>query len=327
MIYFNDIDDNQIQVLGTREENNYQNRLQKFVLKFKPHIKTYVFIIISVLNLVVVIIIFIFIARDNNVYNRTEVQYINSNEEYYLNESDAAEIGYFEIDNTPTVLNQKQIYDNIKNKDITYTEVVDTVVNDIPFKIYIPHNAVMSLHHGIIDLKDTTIVYVAQAADIRADNGNIVGDFILKGEQISRGIIKRGYCASINGQIFIGMGNGDGFLNETITQGGYMFRQYPLVHNGKWINNKPKGKSIRRSICQSKGQTFMVETISRESFSDFAQSLVDLGVDNAIYLVGSNTYGWAIDQDNIKHEFGNKEYYTDIQNIPQNINYIVWRKQ
>ncbi|MBQ2363465.1 MAG: hypothetical protein II287_07630, partial [Bacteroidaceae bacterium] len=87
-----------------------------------------------------------------------------------------------------------------------------------------------------------------------------------------------------------------------------------------------KGKSIRRSICQSNGQTFMVETISRESFYDFAQSLVDLGIDNAIYLVGSNTYGWATDKDNVKHEFGNKEYYTNPNNIPQNINYIVWRK-
>ena len=81
----------------------------------------------------------------------------------------------------------------------------------------------------------------------------------------------------------------------------------------------------------------MVETISRESFYDFAQSLVDLGIDNAIYLVGSNTYGWATDKDNVKHEFGNKEYYTPPHtiaanpiihnNIPQNINYIVWRKQ
>ena len=34
----------------------------------------------------------------------------------------------------------------------------------------------------------------------------------------------------------------------------------------------------------------MVETTTRESFHDFAQALVDLGADNAIYLVGSSAY-------------------------------------
>ena len=35
---------------------------------------------------------------------------------------------------------------------------------------------------------------------------------------------------------------------------------------------------------------FMVETTTRESFHDFAQALVDLGADNAIYIVGSSAY-------------------------------------
>ena len=62
-----------------------------------------------------------------------------------------------------------------------FTEIRDTLINDIPIRIYIPHNAAMSLHIGRINKADTSIVYVAQAADIRADNGGIVGAFVLKG--------------------------------------------------------------------------------------------------------------------------------------------------
>lgn len=324
MMYLKDINDNQIQVLGICEDNSKKVRRKKF--KIKMHIVIYV-CLSSLIIILMCIIIYLFIPRDNNIQDRYGVEYITENKsDFYIDEYDGVELDYFEKNNLSTNHNRGLISDNIKNEGITYTEMIDTVVNDIPLRIYKPHNAVMSLHHGPIDLKDSTIVYVAQAADIRADNGNIVGDFILNGETISKGIFKRGFCASIDGKIYIGMGNAEGFVSEAIRTEGYLFRQYPLVYNGKWIKNKPKGKSIRRSICQSNGQTFMVETISRESFYDFAQSLVDLGIDNAIYLVGSNTYGWATDKDNVKHEFGNKEYYTNPNNIPQNINYIVWRK-
>ena len=60
---------------------------------------------------------------------------------------------------------------------------------------------------------------------------------------------------------------------------GYFFRQYPLVKDGQVIDNEPKGKSIRRAICDRQGEIFMVETGSIESFHDFAQALADLGVD------------------------------------------------
>jgi uncharacterized protein YigE (DUF2233 family) len=37
-------------------------------------------------------------------------------------------------------------------------------------------------------------------------------------------------------------------------------------------------------------------SISPESFHDFAQALVDLQVDNAVYLVGSDSYGFFRDK-------------------------------
>ena len=220
-----------------------------------------------------------------------------------------------------------KIGDEVDTLNIGYTEIKDTLINDIPINIYIPHNAEMSLHIGKINKEDTSIIYTAQAADVRADNGGIVGAFVLKGEPKAWGLSKKGFCASINGQITIGVAENSPLFEKATEQGGYFFRQYPLVSNGKLVENEPKGKSIRRAICDRQGEIFMVETGTTESFHDFAQALVDLGVDQAIYLVGSTAYGWAVDENGTTYEFGEDNYYTSHRRIHQNTSYIVWKRK
>lgn len=208
-----------------------------------------------------------------------------------------------------------------------FTEIRDTLINDIPIRIYIPHNAEMSLHIGRMDKSDTSIVYVAQAADVRADNGGIVGAFVLNGEPKAWGLSKKGFCASINGKVTIGVADNTSLFEEATMNNGYFFRQYPLVKDGQVIDNEPKGKSIRRAICDRQGEIFMVETGTIESFHDFAQALADLGVNQAVYLVGSSAYGWAVDEVGTTHEFGEDNYYTGRRRMPKNTSYIVWRKK
>lgn len=70
----------------------------------------------------------------------------------------------------------------------------------------------------------------------------------------------------------------------------------------------------------------MVESLSKESFHDFAQALVDLGVDQGVYLVGSTAYGWAIDEHGKRHEFGEDNYYTGRRRMPKYTSYVVWKK-
>jgi len=210
---------------------------------------------------------------------------------------------------------------------IGYTEIKDTVINDIPIRIYIPHNAELSLHIGRMNQNDTTVIYAAQAADVRADNGGIVGAFVLKGEPKAWGLSKKGYCASINGQVTIGVADNSPLFEQATEEGGYFFRQYPLVSNGEIVENELKGKSIRRGICERQGEIFMVETRTTESFHDFSQALVDLHVNQAVYLVGSSAYGWAVDKAGIIHEFGDDNYYTGRRKMPKNTSYIVWRRK
>ncbi len=206
-----------------------------------------------------------------------------------------------------------------------FIEMMDTTINDIPMRLYLPHQVTMSLHVGNIDRNDHSIVFAAQAADIRADNGGIVGAFVLEGEPKAWGLSKKGYCAIINDTVTVGVADNSPLFEEATEKGGYFFRQFPLVDKGNLVENELKGKAVRRALCDRGGEIFTVETLSIESFHDFAQALVDLGVDNAIYLVGANAYGWATDIDGQRHEFGDPNPKTS--NKWRNINYLVMRSK
>ena len=204
-----------------------------------------------------------------------------------------------------------------------FVEIADTTINDIPMRLYIPHSVSMSLYVGNIDRNDQNIIFAAQAADIRADNGGIVGAFVLQGEPKAWGLSKRGYCAIIDDTVTVGVADNSPLFEEATEKGGYFFRQFPLVDKGNLVENELKGKAVRRALCDRGGEIFTVETLSIESFHDFSQALVDLGVDNAIYLVGANAYGWATDADGQRHEFGDPN--PKVSKKWRNINYLVMR--
>ena len=177
-----------------------------------------------------------------------------------------------------------------------YTEHLELTINDIPLDIYIPHNAKPSLAIGTPDIFDKNIVLVTQAADMRADNGKINGAYVLAGKPMAWGLSKKGYVGIIDDKITVGVADNSPLFEEATEKGGYFFRQYPLVDNGVLVENEPKGKAIRKAICDRAGEIIVVMSISPESFHDFAQALVDLQVDNAVYLVGSDSYGFFRDK-------------------------------
>lgn len=185
-----------------------------------------------------------------------------------------------------------------------FIEMADTTINDIPLRLYIPHQMRLMLHVGDIDRQDPSILFAAQAADVRADNGGIVGAFVLKGEPLAWGLSKQGYCAIINDTVTVGVAENSPLFEEATEKGGYFFRQFPLVDQGRLVEVEVKGKSVRKALCDRYGELFYVETLTPESFHDFAQALTDLGVYNAISMVGSISYGWATDAEGQRHEFG-----------------------
>lgn len=206
------------------------------------------------------------------------------------------------------------------NSEIAYAEVLTDTVNDVSFTIYIPHNTTPRLVLKTPDLADKSIVLAAQAADIRADNGKIVGSFVLNGDLLAKGSAKKGFCSIINGAMTIGVSDNTQLFEEAIDKNGYFFRQYPLVDNGVMVDNEPKGKSIRKALCERDGQIMIIISDNIESFHDFAQALADFGVSNAIYLVGSQySYGFYRDKSGAYTEFSdNRGSQFEMES------YIVW---
>ncbi len=231
---------------------------------------------------------------------------------------------YFEPEDADTTVQSVTVVDSIGANTLSpgYIEVVRDTVNTVALDVFIPRNLTMSLAVGMPDRMDSTIVFAAMAADIRKDNMQIVGDFVMAGEQLSRGVAKRGFCAVVDNTISVGVGTETSLLQQAVDSKGFFFRQYPLVHNGELVENNPKNVSVRRALAVRDGQVIMVESKTRESFHDFSLALIGLGVSDAIYLVGGDAWGWYRDKEHRRHEFGE-----ELADVPENVSYILWRTE
>lgn len=162
-------------------------------------------------------------------------------------------------------------------------DVVFTVINLDGFQAKVSFEQPDSL--------DGHVVFAAPAADYRADNGRIVGEFIHDGKSLSQGVRKPGYCCvSPDGRVSIGMGDGDESKQTAKTQGGTFFRQYALVMDGEIQPNILRGKAHRRALGFLDGKVMAVVSANRESMFDFSQALADYGFSHAIYLPGGDSY-------------------------------------
>ena len=193
-------------------------------------------------------------------------------------------------------------------------------INDVALNIYALQNLKAELALQLPSPEDTTIYFALQAADVRKDNQEILGDFVLKGKQLARGKRKTGYCAILDGKISIGNSLNDEVKEYCIKQKGDFFRQYILVMDGEIQENRLKGKALRRALAQQGPDFYMVTSQNRESLYDFSEALSDMGFTKALYLVGGTSYSWYR-KGNIVHELGKKEEKT----LP-NISYLVFRE-
>ena len=233
---------------------------------------------------------------------------------------------------TETKNDSVQILDTEESNNIWYNNIesslpsciveTDTVVDSICLKILTPYNVIPELHLGQIDTADSEIIFAAWAADIRRDNGKIVGAFVLDGEPLSWGLSKRGYCAIFDDEITFGVADNSPLFEQATEQGGYFFRQYPSVDNGVMVTNNPGNRSFRRALCALNGKVCIIVSTNRVLMNDFSNILVKLGVDNAIFLVGSTEDGWYRKDDGTICRLG-KKYEKDNPNI----NYLVFRAQ
>ena len=209
--------------------------------------------------------------------------------------------------------------------DTPHCTIFRDTINDIPLRILIPVGAKPEFHIGLVTEKtDKSIILALQAADIRRDNGEIVGASVYKGKVVGYGLAKRGFVYFEKGNLTIGVAERTPYFEEAVQKEGDFFRQYPLVDNGRLVENNPKNKSIRRALCERAGQIIFVESSTPESFHDFAQALVDLKVKNAVYIVGSQyACGFLRDSSTNTETWGEARFVKGKR--AKNVSYIIWK--
>ena len=213
-------------------------------------------------------------------------------------------------------------HSNTDNSLPSCTIVTDTLIDTLHLRIFTPYNATPELHVGRLDTADNDIILAAMAADLRRDNGRIVGAFVHAGEPLSWGLSKRGYCAIFDGQITIGVAENSPLFEQATEQGGYFFRQYPAVDKGVMVENNPENASFRRALCLLNGKVCIIACTDRVLMNDFSATLVKLGVSEAILLVGGTADGWCRTDDGKMIRLGSSY----AQNAKY-MNHIVFRKQ
>lgn len=201
-----------------------------------------------------------------------------------------------------------------------YVERTDMKAGDVDLTVLRPVDADdVKLTIGYNTLKDPRAILVVQAADVRADNGGIVGSFVKEGELISRGDSKAGFCAIIDGKPIVGVADATQYLDKAIESGGYFFRQFPLVVGGQVVDNNMDTKSYRKALAQMGSNIVVVMSNRKLTMNEFSEALVKIGVSNAIYLVGSTSPGFYKTKSGEKVEFGEPVEEPHVM-----ANYIVW---
>ncbi|MBQ8673952.1 MAG: hypothetical protein IJ511_07890 [Bacteroides sp.] len=222
---------------------------------------------------------------------------------------------------TPVKASPEMFFQEVADAGESSVTLMLDSINGVTLRIYALHNLHAELLPGIPDPNDESILFAAQAADIRRDNGKVVGDFVVRGEKQSNGKSKVGYCAIRDGIVSLGTTLNNEVMEACIRDEGDFFRQYALVMGGEMQPNRLKGKALRRSLARQGEELYIVESVNRESLYDFSEALADIGFTEAIYLVGGSSYGFYRSEDGM-HEFGEQG-----RTPYPNTNYILFRKQ
>ena len=285
----NDINEDEIRVIGTETQEDNQKQHRGWL-----YMALMVFVVI-------VLLLALLIRKPKG--------------EVYIPETDTVETVF-----EGSQLTADKWYNNTNASKKSRIDISDTMVNDVRLRVYTPYNCKPELFVGELDMNDNSIILCTQAADLRKDNGKILGAFVLKGEPMAWGLSKRGYCAIIDNEMSIGVSDNSPLFELATEREGYFFRQYPLVDNGKSVSNNPENKAVRRALCTWGDNYHLVFSIEKMTMNEFSDILAQMGVLNAIYLVGSDyAHGWVGNGE--ERTYFSKPY----SKFPENINYILFR--
>ena len=143
------------------------------------------------------------------------------------------------------------------------------------------------------DYTDSTIYLVTRSSDYKiiGDRKEIIGDFVLNGEELEKSNWRAGFMAIVDGNAQIGIDRSNKIRQHVKDNGGSMFRQMALVSAGIRCDKQflLKGKVTRCAYARDRyGNLYFIETANPETLYGFADALIEYGFIDAIYITGGS---------------------------------------
>jgi len=201
------------------------------------------------------------------------------------------------------------------NKKIPNTEkeqakiIIDTITqyvnNDtIILLVYRPINCKVKFTTSRPDSNNTKIKLSVAAAFTAPNLKSIMGNYIINGKvRTGKKFNSTGYAAIVNNKVIIKPSTEklNHYKNIAIKKRGYLFQQMLLVQDSTLVPCKIFGKkaTYRRALVIIDDTPCIIESEVRLSIDDFSNSLIRMGIKQALCLdMGTWSKGWIRKEEN-----------------------------
>lgn len=171
-----------------------------------------------------------------------------------------------------------------------------------------PSTTLITMADSVIpDISDSSIALCVEAAFTgellpEFKSTNVAGDYVIDGifHKGYKCKANTGFLCTFNGHPFISSSEHvKEWIDKSVASRATLFQQILIVQNGKDVYRgtpiKPATKNIYRAACiMTDGNFSVIQSEKALSLKDFIDSLIRLGVSDALYLdVGTGwNYGW-----------------------------------
>lgn len=191
--------------------------------------------------------------------------------------------------------------------------VENVIVDSVPFiKLQMNHNtSYIAMADSVIPSQaDSSIAFCVEAAF----TGELLKEFKttnIGGDYVIDGIFHKGYkCRANTGFLYADKSvftisssvHCPEWIEKAMKNRGTLFQQILMIQNGKNVYHgtpiKPKTQNIYRAACiMNNGNFAVIQSKEKLSLSDFIESLIKIGVSDALYLdMGRGwNYGWYLE--------------------------------
>ncbi|MDO5759695.1 MAG: hypothetical protein Q4Q06_01565 [Bacteroidota bacterium] len=190
---------------------------------------------------------------------------------------------------------------------------------DLSLVFYMPHNCKVSFTNQRPDSNSMDISLSVAAAFTASNLKDVVGDYVVRGTLYkNKTDVETGICLILKDTIIIDSIHKAPFYKSMAQKNkGYYFQQMLILKDGDTVECtifRKQKPTFRRALVIYNGKGVVVESVNRLSFENFANTLKEMGIKDAIYLdMGTWSEGFVRLKDRTLFSIGHLKYNTKRQ--------------